>query len=590
MRRVVVVGLVVLVVGCCLAGVAVGHPAETAGDSSVDRLESTVSPSSPAPALRSASTASTATDDEIRMTTTLDRTPERTGEITATVSFGLSSRVTELTAVVPEGSTVTATNGFSQSADREYTWDEQTTAPAVSYRLEADSTVDEEGPLAEDGRYLFADTDAWALVRIPSTGVRWTRTGGPDDDLAFVRETAVDGPGAAGDRIAFLGEHRTETHTAHGQTFRLVVPDAAELAAPVDEIFASLSHASDALRVGSRDDEVFIVAAPTDDVGWAVRGLQTGESDLWVQDSEPLDSPLNVWIHEYVHTRQAVEPTDQTEWLIEAGATYYAAQLTLEQNRIEFAEFERFLQQGETHSAVLAAPESWQADTDYEKGALVAGELDRQIRLSTDSRSSFERVLWSLNSHDGELSAAAFEQYVTDASTTAVGAAATRYTTTDDTPQMWSSDDHATAFGQTPARFSFELAADEPLVITARNGSTRSVETVPRLTVGESLTVRLTVRNIGDTVGRYELPFSVASETSTETGRLTPGETATHEFSHTFDEPGSYIVVVGDERFDVRVEPAESQLPVDVDTAGFGPTLAVVAVVIGSLALGRRRS
>jgi len=53
-------------------------------------------------------------DDEIRMTTTLNRTPDRTGEIIATVSFRFSDRVTESTALIPERAAVVETDGFSR--------------------------------------------------------------------------------------------------------------------------------------------------------------------------------------------------------------------------------------------------------------------------------------------------------------------------------------------------------------------------------------------------------------------------------------------------------------------------------------------
>ena len=594
LRRVGLVVLVLVVVGSA-GGVA--HPDQSTAEATVERTATgTVDAQSTAGSVDSLSTAgsvSATSDDQIRMTTTLDRTPETTGEITATVSFELSSRVTEFTARLPEGVTVTETNGFSAETEQEYVWDERTDEPTVSFRVEADRLVDEEGPLAEDGRYLFADTDEWALVRIPSTGARWSRTGGESDDLEFVRETAIEGPGAAGDRMAFLGDHRIETRTAHGQTFRLVVPEAAELDASVDEIFASLSYASDALRVGERDEELFIVAAPTDSVGWAVRGLQTGSSDMWVQDTEPVDSPLNVWVHEYVHTRQGYEPTDETRWVTEATATYYAALLTLEENRIEFEAFEQYLRQGTDEpqsTAVLSEPSSWENDAEYRKGALVAGELDRQIRVVTDSGASHGSVFRSLNCHDGALSAVEFERYVTDASTTTVGAAATRYTTTDETPAMWSADQHAAAFGQTPARFSFELV-DEPITVTGPDGSRAVDGTNLTLSTGETLRVELQVTNTGGTVGRYELPFAVESESSTESGRLDPGETATHEFSHTFDEPGSYTVAVGNERLEIRVSQPESEpteLPTDIEVPGFGLSTAVAAMLLGLLAATRR--
>ncbi|MFW6321495.1 MAG: hypothetical protein ACOC0Z_06545, partial [Halohasta sp.] len=597
-RHAVVLSIVVLVV-VGSAGLPVAAAMPAADTPSAATQPSTVSAQS--------------TDDAVRLTTTLDRSPERSGEITATVSFRFPDRVTELTARLPEGATVDDTDGFSADTERDYEWDEQTDEPSVTFRVDADRLTDEEGPLAEDGRYLFADTDDWALVRIPSTGVRWTQTG--SDELSVDRETRVDGSGVAGDRMAFLGDHEVETHSAHGQTFRLVVPEAADLEESPDEIFESLSHASDTLRVGDRDDEVLIIAAPTDGVDWGVRGLQTGDSELWVQDTERLDTPTNVWVHEYVHTRQrfSAETTDETRWLTEGSATYYAALLSLEDNRIDFESFQRALE-GRTTDAqadsTLSDPDSWRDNANYGKGSLVVGELDRQIRLSTDSEASFQTVFRALNEEDDSLSATDFEASVAEASTDEVGAAARKYTTTDATPEMWSSQQHTEAFGQQSARFDFSLADDEPISVSGPDRNESISGSTATLSVGETLTVRMVVENVGGTVGSYELPFAVDDETTTETGRLDPGETSRHEFAHTFSEPGNYTVSVGDERLDIRVEDPEpesaatdsetdpgtdsdsaagdsepdadnessSDDPIDVDTPGFGPLTAVSAL------------
>ncbi|MFO7832991.1 MAG: hypothetical protein R6V31_02770, partial [Halohasta sp.] len=522
------------------------------------------------------------------------------GEITATVSFRLPDRLTELTPQLPDGVTVTETNGFTQSDGDDYAWDGRTEKPSITFRVGADQLTDDEGPLAEDGQYLFTATDEWALVRIPSIGVGWTQTG--SDELVIDRETAVDGPGVAGDRMAYLGEYSVVRRTAHGQTFHLVIPEAADLAEPPEAILDSLSHASDALRVGDRDREVLVIAAPTDGVDWGVRGLQTGEAELWVQDSERLDTPTNVWVHEYVHTRQAFanRTTPETRWLTEASATYYAALLTLEDDRIAFDEFRRALELGAADpqsASTLSQPDSWQADANYGKGSLVVGDLDRRIRLSTDGEASFGTVFGSLNRNREELTAEKFEAAVVAASTESVGAAATDYTRTDDTPAVWSSTDHAEAFDQSPARFEFRLA-DESVTVDGPDRTEPLNRTAPRIVAGETLAVEVGVENVGGTVGDYELPFGVGNETSTERGRLAPGETASHRFTHTFDEPGRYTVVAGDDRIDLRVESADpaapapsdsesSDGPVSVDTPGFGVIPAVSVLLLLSLAARR---
>jgi hypothetical protein len=592
MRTHVVTGLIAVLVVVSAGGVPL--VAATPADSTTPANKPVVASTE----LATATASTQSTDDEIRMTTTLDRTPDRTGEITATVSFRFPDRVSELTARLPEAANVTATDGFSRDTDTAYEWDERTDRPSVTFRIGANKLVDGSGPLAEEGRFLFADTADWSLVQIPSTGARWLQTG--SSELAVVRETAVDGPGAVGDRMAFLGPHEIKTHTAHGQTFRLVVPEAADLEESPTDIFDSLSHASDLLRVGDRDSEVLVIAAPTDSVGWGVRGLQTGESDMWVQDSEPLDDATNVWLHEYVHTRQAYQQqvTAETQWLAEGGASYYAALLTLEQGRIDFDRFQRVLDEGTVEpqsTSILSQPDSWENNANYWKGSLVVGDLDRRIRLATGSEASFETVFRSLNSHgtsaDGTITASDLERYVREAGGDDVAADSTRYMTTDAAPAMWDVETHGEAFGQRPARFSFRLAEDDPVRISGPDGTEPLVDTSRTLTVDETLTVDMVARNVGGTVGSYELTFRVNESQTTAAGRLAPNETATHRFNHTFTEPGQYTVTVGDKQWDLRVEEPETAsdaLPVDVETPGFGVVPAVSALLLGGL-LARRR-
>ena len=540
-------------------------------------------------------------DDEIRMTTTLNRTPDRTGEIIATVSFRFSDRVTESTALIPERAAVVETDGFSRINGTRYEWDERTDRPSVTLRVDANRLSDNEGPLAEEGRYLFTETEEWALVQIPSLGVTWSRTGSRSDDLEFVRETAVDGPGVAGDRMAFLGPHEIETHTAHGQTFRLVVPEAADLEPSSEAVFDSLSRASGRLRVGDRDSEVLVIAAPTESVSWGVRGLQVGDSDMWVQDSEELDLVTNVWLHEYVHTRQAFRTTEETRWLLEATGTYYGASLALDGGHVEFDRFQRVLDRGEEapqSTAVLSQPDGWENNAHYWKGSLVVGDTDRAIREATDSESSFEAVFRSLNSHDSTdsndadpVTAADLEAYVDAAGGSDAAAASMRYATTDTTPTMWDSRTHGEVFGQLPAQFRFTFAADDPIRVSSDDGSRPLNGTSGTLTVGETLTVDMVAENVGGTVGDYELPFRVNGSQTTVTGRLRPNESSTHQFNHTFTEPGRYTVGGGDERIDIRAVAPDTgaEEPIGVETPGFGVGVAVSALLLSGFLARRQR-
>jgi len=591
MRRYVVGVVLAVVVVCVVGAVGVGevatHPHHDSDEPDFEGVE-TVADGTDQPTRIDSSR-------EIGLTSTLDRTAERTGEITATSSVRIPDRVTELTLRIPEEATVVETEGFSENTEGNYAWDERTDDPSVTFRVPADERVDSDGPLAEEGELLFTEADEWALVKIPSVGASWRFTGG--GEMTVDRRTRIDGPGVAGERMAFLGQYNEHSHTAHGQQFRLIVPHAAALEESPETVFESLSHASDRLRVGERDDEVFMIAAPTEGVEWGVSGLQGGSADMWVGDDERVDTPTNVWVHEYVHARQDYETTDETRWFTEASATYYAALFTLEEGRISFEEFRRYLADGEVEpqsQAVLRDPGSWENNADYRKGALVAGEIDRRIRVATESESGFDAVFRSLNSHDGELTAATFERYVAAAANSEVAKHAGKYTTTAETPRMWDSNEHTAAFDQEPARFAFALADDEPLSVDGPDGSSTVSRETLRITTGETVRIRLTVSNVGGTVGDYELPFAVGNSSATETGRLAAGDSTTHEFSHTFDEPGVYTIAAGDERIELTVEPEEeasTDLPgdVDIEVPGFGLSTAVAAILVSLLALGRQQ-
>jgi len=589
--RVSAVALLVLVSLLTAPVAAATTPVDTTTTTPTIPATSATTPSGSVP-LESVATTDTplptplSTHNELRLTTTLDRTPDRVGEITATVTADIPSQFTELTLELPEGARVVATSGFTRTADGTVAWDSNSDPATVTYRIDATVRSAADQPGAE-GTYRFADTANWSLVELPSVGDISGRIVG--DDPEIVRETAIDGPGVAGDRIAFLGSYEERTQTAHGQQFTLVVPEAAALEAEPREIFASVTTASDRLRVGGRDDEVLMIAAPTGDIEWAVRGIQTGDSDFWVRADEPLDTPANNWVHEYVHTRQDYSAATDARWITEATATYYAALLTLEADRVEFDRFQRFLAQGENEpqaTAVMTDPDTWENFANYRKGALVAGDLDRRIRVATDGEASLDTVIRAINSHDGELTARDVSGYIDRIAGEGVASEAEAATTAPTVDAVWGSDAHVAAFGGDPARFAFRFADDTPLSV---NGTSRSLPAADEnltVAVNETVSVGVTVENVGGTTGEYQLPFEVGDYGTTRTGRLAPGETTTHRFDQRFTEPGSYRIAVGGE--EIRVTATENatttrppvNMPTQIEVPGFGVAVAVSALLL----------
>jgi len=506
------------------------------------------------------------TTNVVRITQEFAALRERPGVVRVTRHVDVPDNVESLETTLPEGATVTGTSGgFSRIGDRAYEWSGGSDTPSISYRLAVNETGEVAGPEGTAGRYLFADVGEWGLFRRPQAPVEARYRGSID----FQRETAVDGPGAAGEWLIYVGEATETRRRAHGQTVRLVEPAAADLAESREDIFASVTDASDALRVGQRDDEVLMVAAPTT-VDWAVEGLQVGESDIYVTADERVDEADNVWLHEYVHSRQDFATTAETRWLGEATATYYAALLTLEQERIGYDAFRRHLAEGADRryaDVVLADPSTWGRAGNYQKGALVAGDLDRRLRDATDSRSDLQAVVRRLNERRTDVEADDLVGIVRDVGTADVAAATDRYTTTTDTPEMWDAAAHQAAFGALPPRISVALPEDVEGASYRISGPYRSlsVDSPPLVLVtNETLAVDIRLSNDGGRTGSYNLSYGLADgPLAFEAGSLDPGEHVTETVEVRADRAGAGPVRVGEYTVDASVlEPATPRIDV----------------------------
>ena len=555
------------------------------------------------PAVDPATGTASVDDDTILIRHELSTTDEA-GSVGVTTEARIPDRVTELRIELLSGNDEPIeADGFDRETtdgDAEWVWDGETERPSLTYAMDANVTDDADGPLAGEGSYRFVDTGEWAIVRPPRTAVGWTFTGG-GSRVTLARENAVAGEGAASRAVVFLGAHEEHVHETADQRYRLIVPEAATLEPSPDEVFQAYEGAAAALRVGALDEEVFAVAAPTGDVSWAVRGLQIGDADLWVRDAEPAGTADDVWTHEYVHTRQSYVADSTVEWFTEATATYYAALFALERGATDFDEFERTLSAGEREpfaSSVLAEPGTWSANADYVKGALVAGEIDRRIRVASDGSASLATAFRDLNEAPSardepdswvtnrdfldavEAAAAAGGD---DEAAAAVRADAERLTTTDATPEAWDRDAHAEAFGETPAQVGYGLAADG--IRASGEYRDRPVDRDPvRLVENESLGVDLAVSNTGGTTGSYEVSLYVDGEpVDTRSGSVEAGDETTERFEHAFADPGEYTVRVGSETLSVVVDEPGSvavrDVSIDADRIVAGDSVLVRATV-----------
>lgn len=631
-----VVAFVVLLVVSLPAGVA-GIGSAGSGSSSTAASTEFGAAGASEVAFESRSATPTATgDDVLHRTTTLRHLPAQPGTFETEMTFAVPDPVEELEIELEAAATVESTAGFEATDDGTYRWTETTDEPSVRFTMPADRRGDD-GDVAgarslsntsmsssdvpaSDGiarsasasseGYTFVDTGDWGIVQVPGVGISLRQT----ESVGLEETVTVDGPGATGGDVAFFGPVTEYERTAgdDGELIRLAVPDAATVREEPDDILETLADASERLDVGASSDEVFVVAAPTD-VDWGPEGVQYGESDAWVVADASLSDPSNVWLHEYVHARQrftdpSVGTATEAAWLGEAQADYYAGLLALEQGLIDFETFERYLADGERDpyaDGVLRDPDTWTDErTDYVKGRLVAGELDRQLRVATDGDRTLEDVIRVLNARDEQVTEAALLDALEDAGGQEVRTAAERYTGTTATPEPWSRTDHEDAFDRPVAEFAYGIETESITVggdswpVWERDRDREQdhdtnkspdqdgnpTERLLAVPAEEPVSVPVTVDNVGDRDGTYDATLQVDGETvDYAQARLEAGDETDETLAWTPSEPGTYELRVGSDRLPVAVRGGSSVSVTDLaleseDVAPGEPVTATATV------------
>jgi hypothetical protein len=503
-------------------------------------------------------------EDNIQITQRFALTPDRRGEVAVTVEAAIPSPVVDLTVHLPTEATVVATAGFRRENTTTYEWAGGDRQPELRYRFPVNETRERTGPLADDGRFTFVHVGDWAIVPRPAIGLAWRTR----ESVGVDRHLAVEGQGVAGTTMALLGPHETHTRAVAGQQFTLAVPRAATLEEPPARILDTLAGAARSLEIGVRDETVLAIVAPTT-VPWAARGIQTGETDFWGQADEPVASPENVWIHEYVHTRQDFDATPSASWFREGGATYYAALLTLEQGRIPMEDFITRLsagERGEQADSVLSRPSTWRPSTAYRKGALAAGVLDRRLRTATDRRRSLADIFRRLNAHGDPVDADTVRSTLADAGGSDPVRAHERFVESSAVPSMWDESAHRAAFGPPPIDIRYEWGDSGRVRVSGPYRNEGLTADPIRLVPGETLTVTARIRNEGTEAGPVEARIEIAGETlARANGTLDSGASTSLTGTFVADETGSYELTVGDRRRGVVVTDPESATVAGVD-------------------------
>ena len=342
--------------------------------------------------------------------------------------------------VLDHGGTVVASEGFvdgeTKDGDSGYRWDRETESPSLTVVTSVDETS---GGDTFEGKE-FAATEAWTLAPTPTLTVAWLPSS--DGEWRYRRPFAESYPhqvsfaeaGALGQSFLYVGQYEEYTRRSNGKRFRLVVAPNAEPATPPKKALDALAAANRNLP-GESPDSVLAFVLPDPIRRGGFSSALTDE--FWVHEDAALSTPSNLWVHEYVHTRQSFSLGTRMRWFREASAGYFAARSSLRNDRIERATVVRAFTGKTFANATLSKPATWSSpEVPYYRGPLVLWALDRKIRDATGGERGLGDVFDRMNAHEGNVTYADFRHIVGDVAGQSMDGWLDRYVATSERPDV----------------------------------------------------------------------------------------------------------------------------------------------------------
>lgn len=307
---------------------------------------------------------------------------------------------------LPRGYTVVSASGFEidNSGDR-YSLDSngETNDPTVVYQARNDAYLNSSDKFRTIKPYHDGSTEFVTSI-LPNHG------GGP-----FLVEFPEGG--YLGNTIMRVGPiQRVETINNGCHSINIVIPEGVDHEA-VNRSIEQITTVTKEFDGGGYNEDVTLFVHPDHPNGFASAvGEDVVYGDQWTKTARGLSIP----VHEYIHTRQHMEVSEEMRWYIEASATYHTARSLYESDTLTVAEYDYTVAEFTRNPGTgdLKNISTWPNQKfDYNHGGIYLSVLDAKLRNETNGNSTMLDVFRSLNNHreiDSDLFAQTLRQHGLD--------------------------------------------------------------------------------------------------------------------------------------------------------------------------------
>jgi hypothetical protein len=507
----------------------------------------------------------------LNVTYTFQRLPDQPGIVRVTLRLPRAPATGGASIDFRENRGVTVINTTNvERIGSSYDWAGERPA-AIVYRLPINWT------------YTGNRAASWTLVQYRQPSIASIDAGA---SVTVRRRARLAGEGYVGSTAVLLGEHDVYERQAGEQRIRVVIPDNVTLRNDPRRTVSALASAARSVSIGGRDEVVHVFVTPqirTEAEQLFQPGFAIGDNTLLI-DAE---SEFDVWTHEYVHSRQEFPDTGRLRWLTEGSAEYYGWLLSVQQGYDSWSPLREVFTRGTADDSILADPETWRGETEYNKGALVLGVLDHEIRVATDGERTLQDVLRQLNA-DADPTLDTFIGTVREVGGPDAAAAAERYVTTSAAPNYRPDEDRLIElYAGSSSGLNASLQTRTRILSVATTGTNGTTQFNPdseaiRIPSGQTLRIRGRITNVGDNGGVARVAVQRISDGRTSrlktpwVGWLRPQGTITRNETLQFSRPGRYEVLWGDYQITVSVAPS---LPDTGSDITFLPVLGVLGIL-----------